>query len=265
MNKFVKSLTAQKLGFVLLLAMSPLAHASWKVGSGVEQFNWHEYASNGSLLDKEQGARYDLFASYLQNGNEGLLFGWHGKFYTGDPTYNGATQLGVPYNSDSQYNGLNNELLAVYRTRLDSKRVDWTTGLGYDMWRRGTRNTLLGMTQNEDWNVVYAKFGGEIYQHAHSGWHGGGGVRYTLYTSENSHFDALGASSNPSLSPGKSYGYDVNGGYRINRHWDFTAYYSYTRFTQSSPVSLSFGGLAASAFQPLSVQKDIGANISYQF
>jgi hypothetical protein len=97
-------------------------------------------------------------------------------------------------------------------------------------------------------------------------WSFGAGLKYPVYTRENAYFTDLGYDNNPTLSPGKQLSLFANIGYQFGKHWAVIGYLDSFRFSQSSPVTLTVGGIPqATAYQPASDLYVVGVKVEYQF
>lgn len=247
------------------VAWVPLpAWAGFSLGAGVEQYRWQETFPSGAAADREQGARYALFLRDELPLDQRLSVVLRSKLYSGHPGYAGQTQVGVPISAATDSLGLDNALLGVFHATLLHRPVDYSAGVGYDLWRRDIRNPAGG-DQVEDWAVTYARAGIELFEHRHRGWHGGADLTYVLHVSENLHLTELGGDANPGLSPGGALGYGLNAGYRFDRHWDLAGYWRHRSFSRSPAVQASFSGTPATVYQPKSVNDLYGVALAYRF
>ena len=133
-----------------------------------------------------------------------------------------------------------------------------------DSWQRSIDNN--GHSQIEDFFIIYLRGGLNLERPAHvTGLHGGGGLKYPIYTWEDAHLDNQGYDSNPTLSPGKDISLYAELGYRISMRWDIVGYYDSWRFKQSNTVFASRGGMMYGIYQPKSSMDAYGLRVMYSF
>ena len=233
------------------------ARADWSASAGFENFRWEESTSPAV---KESGLRWALDLTWAQSRAPGLSAGYNLKFYNGKVDYTGATLFGgLPASNETQYRGLVNEVQAWYRM---PNMLDFMLALGWDHWDRRIRST----TQEETWNVLYAKLGLAYNLGTKQGFIGTAGVKYPAWTREDAHFDVLGATNNPRVRPGRDISLYATAGYRFNAAWDVIAYYDSYRFKQSNTVAVAFpDGSTGFFFQPESKMDVFGMKVQYNF
>ena len=250
------------LSFAPLLALSARAAAlDIAAGAGAEFFDWHEY-SGGTQLLEERGTRFNILDFRLQSDKaRGALWGYHGKLYAGNVTYNGQTQFThLPATTTTSYAGINHEGLLGWRWHPANLYLEFQAMLGGDSWERDINGQI------EDYAVVYVRNGVNISAAGEHGWYAGGGWKLPVYTHENAHLTDSGYTSNPSLTPGKRMSAYVNAGYRFARHWSVDGYYDSYRFSQSETEVVSdASGQRYVVVQPKSNMDTIGVNAHYHF
>lgn len=250
----MKRVVASALGAVALAAAGA-ASADWSVGGGFESFRWKESTSPAV---KESGLRFTLDLTWQQSKDPGLSAAYNIKFYNGNVDYTGAfIGTSVPVSGETHYRGLVNEIQAIYRT---PQNVNFVLAAGWDRWNRE-----LTATQEESWDVLYAKLGANFNAPARQGVFGSAGVKYPVYTRENAHLTAAGFDQNPRLKPGKDFSFYATLGYRANPSWDVMAYYDSYRFKESNHVAVTSGGALFEVFQPKSEMDVFGLKLQYNF
>lgn len=212
------------------------AQAEWSFGGGLENFRWEETIAGSPLSPTENGMRYALNATWLQDGDQGLLFSYRGKLYTGRVHYDTYTQISnTPVSTTTQYSGATHEGQMLYRTDTGRLKLDYVGGVGLDTWERNIDNR--GYSQIEDYFILYLRGGINIGQTQRAtGWHGGGGLKYPFWTAEDAHLQEQGFYTNPIISPGKAVSLYAELGYRFSPRWDIVGYYDSWHFKQSAPV-----------------------------
>ena len=245
----------------VLLFIAATARAELTVFAGIEYFNWQEDTAPSV---KETGPLLAGGLIWIQNKEQGLLFGYRGEIYFGQVNYSGAYLLtGVPATGNVDYFGVLNEGQLRYRFPLrGSEHLDAVLAAGADLWRR----QFQGSDQKEDWGVVYARLGAELGPQAGKpGWLAALGLKYPVYTYENAHLTDIGFDQNPTLTPGKDWSAYASVGYRFGAHWSVVGYYDSYRFQQSASVQATLNGTQYSIYQPKSSMDVLGIQVLYSF
>ena len=235
---------------IAFATFSGQAQAEWSFGGGMENFRWQETITGSALSPLESGLRYALNLKWVQSGDNGLLFSYRGKVYTGRVHYDTFTQISnTPVSTTTQYSGATHEGQMFYRTDIGRFKLDYVGGAGLDSWRRSIDNN--GYNQIEDYSIMYLRGGVNIDQAQHAaGFHGGGGLKYPFWTAEDAHLTEQGYYSNPLITPGKAISLYAELGYRINQRWDVVGYYDSWRFKQSDSVITTDSKGAWKIWQP---------------
>ena len=213
--------------------LSPPARAEVDIGAGIEHYTWEETLEGSPLQPREDGFRYALHLKWIEDGNRGLLYAYNAKLYSGRVAYDTFTLVGnTPVSVQTDYVGTIHEGQLIFRERLDSYRLDYVAGLGWDSWRRN-----INRSQIEDYSIWFLRTGFSLdLPRQGTGFHGGGGLKVPINTIEDAHLDGLGFNSNPQLSPGKGVSLYAELAYRASKYWDIVGYYDSWRFSQSDPV-----------------------------
>ncbi len=254
------------LAFIALAIFSPWAQAESSIGGSIEDYHWQETIDNAPLSPTEYGLRYAVHLKWVQDRERGLLFGYRGKLYAGKVHYDTFYQIsGLPVATTTQYSGAIHEAQFSYRVNMaNSHKLDYVGGLGLDTWQRSIGNN--GFKQIEDFLIVYVRGGITLDKFGKTpGFHGGGGLKYPLYTREDAHLDNQGYDSNPILTPGKDISLYAELGYRIGKDWDVLGYYDSWRFKRSNTVIASRGGVLWEISQPQSSMDAYGIKAMYSF
>ena len=100
------------LMLILTLALASMqAQAQLAVSAGIEYLKWEEDTTPAVT---ETGPLLSLGLEYTWNQPEGFVFGYRGRFYTGDVDYDGALLFsGTPVKSTTSY-------LGIHRGRNDA-------------------------------------------------------------------------------------------------------------------------------------------------
>ena len=106
---------AESVFAMAILAWPAVARAELTVFAGVEYFNWQEDTTPSV---KETGPLLVGGLIWIQDKEQGLLFGYRGEIYFGQVNYNGADQSGAPVTTNVDYFGLLNEGQLRYRFPL---------------------------------------------------------------------------------------------------------------------------------------------------
>lgn len=241
---------------------SSFAFAGWESGAGVEQYSWEETLQNPPLSSKENGSRYALHLKWVESSDSSLLYSYKAKLYSGHVQYDTYTQFTyVPVSTQTDYNGMTHEGQLISRSSVGNYQLDYIGGLGWDSWRR-TINT----NQIEDYSIWFLRTGVSLDQPMQgTGFHGSGGLKLPIRTSEDAHLDSGGYDSNPQLAPGKRFSLYAELAYRTGKYWDIVGYYDSWRFSQSDPVTTTSGSSLYSIVQPQSSMSTLGLKAMYSF
>lgn len=232
------------------------AEADWSVGAGFENFKWKESTSPAV---KESGLRWTLDLTWAQSKDPGLSAVYNGKFYQGNVDYTGALLVSnFPISGETHYRGIVNEVQSVYR--MPTNALDAVLAVGWDHCTRG-----LSASQEETWDVLYARLGANVNSTARQGPFGSAGIKYPVYVRENTHLTDSGFSQNPRLRPKGDYSFYATFGYRVTPAWDVTAYYDSYRFKQSNTVIVTDCCSFFGVWQPKSKQDTVGMKIQHNF
>ena len=245
--------------------LSNVAHAESSIGGSIENYQWQETITGSPLSPKEAGLRYAVNIKWTQDGDHGLLLGYRGRLYAGRVHYDTFLQsTNAPVATSTQYGGITHEGQLSYRTDANIYKLDFVGGAGLDTWQRSIDNN--GFNQIEDYLIIYLRAGINLEKPASgAGWHGAGGLKYPIFTSEDAHLESQGFSSNPILSPGKDISFYAELGYRVSKRWDIVGYYDSWRFKQSDTVIASSGGTVYGIYQPESRMDAYGVKVMYSF
>ena len=261
------------LGALLLaaLAASAPAHAGWGISADLERFRWAESADPRVT---ETGPMLGIGARYTQDRDAGWLFGWRGRLYFGSVDYNGALlDASAPATGTTEYNGLVNEALAIYRLPGSRYGLEFVSGLIWDYWNR-----QLTAFQREQYWVASLRLGVNADRRESSGWFGGAGLKYPFYTREDAHLTDIDFNANPRLQPKGTFSLYADAGYRFTRNWSLTGYYDSYRFKESDPTPFLINpfvpgctGVApdrpqgCQLVQPASKVDSLGLRLQYSF
>lgn len=257
---------------ILVLALVPVPGvADLDLHGGLEYFRWREFDLDNARLLTEGGYRKVLRVHWTQPKAVGLLFGYRGKLYQGEVDYDGAYLDGTPLKTDTTYSGIASEGVLIFRRELGAGTLDTELSLGLDVWERAIYNPSLARDQREDYQIFYTRVGARLNAPPDRGWHGGAGLKLTLYNREDAHFtEDLPVDKNPALHPGRSTTVYADLGYRFSRAWGIVGYYDGYRFKRSDFVQLTSGGAVYPSagsvwFQPKSELDVYGVSLIYSF
>ncbi len=258
---------------VFFFASPGKAFAEVRVTAGVERFSWGEYSGGGKLLD-ESGPRYALGLTWLMEGQSGLLFGYNGRLYYNDITYNGQTSGGTFFSTKTNYQGMLNEGVLHYRVDADIKPdetdrhyLDLVGGLGLDYWIRDIKGDTVVTGYKETYMIGFLRAGLAMLP-VKSGLEVAAGLKYPLYLSEKAGFKNAGlADADLVLTPKPDVSYYGSIGWRFNNALSVTFDFDSYRFKESDPVSYTVGGVAASnpMVQPESRMEVYTLKVGYSF
>lgn len=248
-----------------LLGANRPALAEWSVNFQLEHYQWKEKTTPEVKI---KGWQPGIGLTWEQDKEAGWRFRYRGELYAGSFDYEGATLSGTPLTDTADYSGISNEVDALYRP-LPESFFQLVTGLGLDYWERrfpfSAAGTAFSGHQQEDWTTLFLRVGLEAGNRMKRGWFAGTGLKYTLGTRLNAHFDDLGFDQNPELSPGRSFAAYAEAGYRLASQWRLSAYYEGYRFSQSPAVTVTGGGTTSAFVQPESRQDEAGLRLEYVF
>lgn len=246
-----------------VLTATPSAQAAWDIGVGPEAYQWIEYPTDTSGNPKEFGMRLGLFVNWTQEGDQGLLAAWRAKVYAGTVNYDTFDiDTGKPTSTTTDYLGVASEPQLFYRYNLGAYKLDQLAGIGLDNWRR-----RIGGNQIEDYSVLYLRAGLRLARsRREAGFHGELGLKYPVSIGEDAHFESLGYTSNPPLSPKPALSGYAEVGYRINSTYDLLGYYDSWRFNRSDDVAVTnTAGATKPFYQPKSNMDALGIKLLVSF
>ena len=182
-----------------LLFIAATARAELTVFAGVEYFNWQEDTSPSV---KETGPLLAGGLIWMQDKEQGLLFGYRGEIYFGQVNYNGAELFtGAPATANVDYFGVLNEGQIRYRFPLRGNRALGCSASG----GRGSLAAAVSR-QRSDGGLgrVYARRAqNSVPRPASQDGSLRLGLKYPVYTYENAHLTDIGFDQNPTLTPGQ--------------------------------------------------------------
>ena len=256
---------AKRILAAALIALSIVAtsaEADWDTGLGLEYYSWKEDVPESGHALKEGGPRYALYLDWMENSDKAFLFRYRGRLYFGQVNYDSYTQLtNTPVTTNTEYTGMAHEGQLFYRSDVGNYKLDYVGGLGWDYWRRAIGADLI-----EDYSILYLRGGPNLELSGRSpGFHGGGGLKYPLWTAEDSQLESQGYYSNPIITPGKNISRYAELGYRINDHFDVIGYYDSWRFKKSNIVTTTNAMGTWSIWQPQSSMDALGLKGIYSF
>jgi len=258
----------KKICITLILSCTTLSAAAVEsVKTGFESYRWREYVSNQNNVSPiETGTRLAATFNWREDGDRGLLWGYQGKLYFGRVRYDTfMQQSGEAVSTHTVYSGSSQEIQLMHRQDLGRVKFDYVSGFGLDGWQRMI--ATQGAYQTEEYRILFVRGGINIDQPVKSDeFHGGGGVKYPVWTSEDANLDTAGFTSNPKLSPGKSISLYAELGYRISNYFDLVGYYDSWRFKESPRVKAATAdGRMYEIWQPKSSMDTVGLRMMYAF
>jgi len=237
------------------------SYAAVDLGIALEYYTWTEDTQNDPP-PHEYGPRTALHLNWTQDGDHGLLFGYRGKVYAAQVSYDTYyLSNNLPVATDTTYAGTAHEGQFLYRSEAGKYQLDYIGGMGWDYWRR-----TIASNQIEDYSILYLRGGVNLDQPEHrAGFHGGGGLKLPFWTLENAHLTDQGFTTNPILRPGRNISLYAEFGYRINPKIDITGYYDSWHFKQSGLITTSDGTKLWNVWQPRSTMEAFGLKAMYSF
>lgn len=245
---------------LLALLATPCAHAQWD--GGVERYTWEETLQSPPLTPRESSSRYALHLNWQQDVDTGLLYGYRGKLYNGRVDYDTNTQIGnAPSSTYTDYSGMSHEGQLISRRYWGNYRLDYVGSLGWDSWRRN-----ISSNQIADYSIWFVRTGFNVDQpEQRPGFHGGGGLKLPIRTSEDARLDSAGLSTNPTLPPGRNVSLYAELAYRTSNYWDIVGYYDSWHFRQPDPIHATQGDSLYSIVQPQSSMSAFGLKAIHPF
>jgi hypothetical protein len=240
---------------VLILLATP-ARAEWTFGAGLESFTWTEHVRPSV---EERG--FPLLAArvgYAWPLAHGVFLEYGGRFYFGDVDYEGSLLFDptVPVSATTRYAGTTQQ--AKLRVPLVPP-VEGAIALDWDVWRR-----TLGSDQREDYRIVSLRLGAEHAISETLPVRVRTGLKITMSTHEDAHFDELGFDQNPSLEPGgPSVTPYLEAAWAFHPHLAVAGSLDAFRFEQSDGVTLT-GPRSGTFYQPASDMTILGVWIEYR-
>jgi hypothetical protein len=260
---------SRSLVFLTLLSTMIPAKAStesidFTFSAGTELFQLVEYDRNERLLD-EDGLRFFAALDVEEKIAPFWRIGFFGKLYSGWVAYDGQLQSGIPYKSDTDYNGWNVEAALTRAIKTESiNGIDsgwWLRlTLGHDWWRRNLRGTS---GYNEDYGITYSRLGA-FYNN--NNWRLQAGVKYPFHTAEKVNLSKFGYDDDLRLSPPGDFSLYAQANYRFSPSWGIGLHYDGYRFSRSDTKPLRENGIImAYAYQPETHYDSFGLSLNYHF
>lgn len=246
-----------RLGLLLagLLIPCSAAHAEWTLGGGFEHFAWTE--DTDPLPVEERGVLQVLRIGLSTSRTQDFAVGYRGRFYFGDVDYEGSQlyEPTIPVSSTTRYSGTTQQgrLSLAFAGQFDA-----VAALDLDFWSR-----KLSSSQVEDYRIVSMRLGAEHAASPSIPWQAAAGIKFTLSTHEDAHFDEFGFNQNPPLEPGGSVTPYLDVGYSFTPNWSIAGSYDGFNFGESEGVALS-GPQSGIYFQPASNMQVLGIRIEYR-
>jgi len=238
-----------------LLGAARPANAEWSVGAGFEHFSWTE--DTAPLAVEERGVFKVLRAGLSTTPSPGFGIGYRGRFFFGDVDYEGSLlyEPTVPISATTTYSGTTQQGRMSFTFAEQFAAVG---ALDFDFWSR-----KLSSDQVEDYKIVSMRLGAEHPATSVMPLHAALGVKFTLSTHEDAHFDEFGFDQNPPLQPGQSVTPYLEVGYAFTPSWSISGSYDGFNFGESEGVFLS-GPQSGIYFQPASDMRLLGIQIEYR-
>lgn len=224
----------RRLAAAALLVVSAAAHAEWSANLHFGGLRWTEKSGPPDLVEK--GTRLGVGWEWLQEeGAQRIFLRYRGSAYAGSNNQKSTDPAtGLSRQGTADYVGLVNEVHFVYRDDGHGS-LNPMAGIGIDYWVR----TLPFTRREQDWRVLFARFGLDVGAWRKRGVSLGAGVKFPLYTSINAHFVEAGFNENPAIEPPGSVSVYGEVGYRFSPRWKLSAHYDGYRFGQSPDVNLT--------------------------
>ena len=240
-----------------LVVASGAARAEWSASLQAEGFRLTEKSGPPDLT--ERGGRFGVGWSWLQEDGTRWSLRYRGAAYAGAVNQKSVdATTGQSRTGTTDYAGIVNEAQLIYRA--DGERgFHPMAGFGVDYWVR----TLPFTRREQDWRVMFVRFGLEAGTWSKRGGSLAAGVKFPVWTSINAHFVEAGFNENPSIEPPGELSGFVEFGYRFSARWKWSAYYDAYRFGQSPDVALT--SPTATANQPRTSIDAFGMRIHYFF
>jgi len=246
------------LALAVLLAASAAAQAEWSANLQFEGVRWTEKTGAPDLVEK--GSRFGVGWTWLQEeGAQRIFVRYRGAAYAGSANQKATDPAtGLSRQGTSDYTGLVNEVQLIYRDDGHGS-LNPMAGIGVDYWVR----TLPSTRREQDWRVLFARFGLEVGAWRKRGVSLSAGIKFPVHTSINAHFVEAGFNENPPLEPPGSVSVYGEAGYRFSPRWKLSVHYDGYRFGQSPDVNLT--SPTATANQPRTSIDSYGARLHYFF
>jgi hypothetical protein len=237
----------------------------------LQYVTWEEYFGGRRILH-EQGVRYGAGAAValdlLQTDAGALTLRGKGELFGGVVDYEGATQRGLPAQTDVSYIGTRVEGGVGWAFPLARGRLEPFVGLGYRWWLRDIHDTTTtdpsqpGMIPvqgyTEQWESAYTKLGMAFAYHLSRAWRlfAEAGGQYPFYNANT--FDITRDTVTVKPEPRWSAFAELGARYR---HLRLVVFYEGYRVGQS-PVT----GVGTTGFlQPQSRENIVGVSLAWCF
>jgi hypothetical protein len=278
----VKSVCARGFCILAVLLVIPRVHAgepaappTWRMHAGlsIQDFNYKEFADDGTLLDRENGLIPGVVAGFLRTEKEWGVAGDF-SYHDGAVDYTGQTNSGIPITtrSDARIADLS---MRVEHRQIGKADVEYGRlygGLGLHSWERNVRSTqtaggayVSGVFEIYQWWYGFIGFKTDMV--AKPSWSWALDARLTRTFDPRVHVDFLGLYDNTSLDLGPRFGA------RLSLPWRYALdrvsalsiepYFERWDLGRSNDMTLTRGGVAVGGiFEPRSETRSYGLTLS---
>ncbi len=253
----------RKVCWLLLVLPQWVVAEEFALSAGLEAFRWAEFSTSGRQLLEESGRRYFVEMTGSEYLDRQQPIDFRARLYSGTVEYDGETMTGIPFQTNTDYNGYQAELglSLVMAEAAERFNARWLLrlALGVDSWRRAIQDGMLadGVTPVsgyvERYTCQYLTLGASY--EAEGGWGIGAGIRAPLQTTERIELWGREYVLHPEGQLSLYAGVDV----AITRRWSVAVAYDSYRFAKSDPDS------TGSYYQPKSEQDTLAAMLQFHF
>ena len=244
------------------------------IGLSVMDFGYKEFGERNELLDREDGLLPGLSLGIMQPINNwfGVL---EGSMYSGEVTYDGQTQNGIPLETDTDELIIDAALQLGYWFNRP-KRFNYALygGLGYRYWRRDIRPTALtngtpvaGLLETYQWKYGLLGFKVKYNQNDIVYWKINIQLMRTIDPEIEVDFQGFRGFDNTRLELGEKYGTRINiswnYAYSKSQSFEIVPFYEQWAVGRSPDKTVTSNGVPVGMriFEPRSETRNIGISI----
>lgn len=229
-----------------------------------ERFEWEEFNDDGSRILKESGPLFGIGGNVDFDTRHGFHLEALGDFFAGRVDYDGATQMGEPVSSKTQYAGLMAEgNVAIPVNCGRGFTISPYGGAGGRVWQRDLEDSGNASGYEEYWSTYYGIAGLRVTVRVSPAieLYGKAAVKMPFYNRVDYDFTRIGGPDSVVVEPGKKAGPHAELGMTIGR-FVLAGFYERMTFEKSDYAGV---GSDIIVWQPKSEATILGVRAGMSF